>query len=93
MFTKNRLILILGLWIVFIALYGGFPPPYDTVIYVISGLAISTLSFMLARHKRTVHRSVTRKTRQNEVYLESVPAVFVEEQKEEIEAREEIMQP
>ncbi len=85
MFTKNRFILILGLWIVFIALYGGFPSPYDTVIYVLSGLAISTLSFMLARYKRTVHRSTTKKSRQNEIYTESVPMAVVEERKEEVE--------
>jgi hypothetical protein len=73
MISKNRLILILGLWVAFVALLGGFPSPYEEIIYVASGLTISTLSFLLARHKRIYRRPTVKKPRGAEVYMEAAP--------------------
>ncbi len=71
MFTKNRLILILGIWVALMP-FLGFPSMWKNCIYIISGLAISTLSFLIARHKRISRRPVHKKDRKEIVQSEPV---------------------
>jgi len=60
MFTKNRLILILGLWVAFMP-FLGFPYSFEEGIYICAGLGIALLSFLLARHMRKNRRAFVKK--------------------------------
>ncbi len=51
MFTKNRFILIFGLLVALMP-FLGFPIWFETFFYVVAGLSVATLSFLIARHKR-----------------------------------------
>src|SRR5574343_127450 len=84
MISKNQLFLILGIWIAFIAVFGGFPSPYEEIIYVLSGLTISTLSFLMARHKRIHRRVGTKKPRSSDAFVESSPSVLPVEESEPV---------
>lgn len=53
MITKNRLLLILGIWIALIP-FLGFPSSYKSFFVLVSGLAVAAVAFLLAREKRNV---------------------------------------
>ncbi len=50
MITKNRLILILGIWIALIP-FLGFPSSYKSFFVVASGIAVAVVSFLHARDR------------------------------------------
>lgn len=76
MLTKNRILLILGIWIVLIP-FLGFPSSYESVFIIGSGLFVVLLAFLHAREKRRIQRSLfemsPRKETVTEVYAESRP--------------------
>ena len=72
MFTKNRIILILGILVALMPFFG-FPSIYENGFYVIAGLAIAVLSFLVARHKRVRLSRKTSKGRVTDVYAETAP--------------------
>lgn len=76
MFTKNRTILILGIFIALMP-FLGFPYPYEEGLYIVTGLSVATLSYLLARHKRVNRKSSIRKSQKKEI-VDSIP--FVEEE-------------
>ena len=39
--------IILGIWVMFLAAFSGFPPLWNDVILVITGLVISIISFVI----------------------------------------------
>lgn len=51
MFSKNRLILILGILVALMP-FLGFPTSWKNFFYFVFGLGVATLSFLMARHKR-----------------------------------------
>ena len=62
MFTKNRTILILGILTALMP-FLGFPYPYEEGLYIVFGLIIAVLSFLIARQKR-INRKVSGKKTQ-----------------------------
>ncbi len=88
MFSKNRLILILGIFTALMP-FLGFPAIWKNFFYFVFGISISTLSFLIARHKRISRRPYTKKDRSNfsskkEIvqsdYVEPVQETFVVEE-------------
>lgn len=76
MLTKNRILLILGIWITLIP-FSGFPRPYNSFLITGSGLLVVILAFLLAREKRHIQKyfseMVPSKKAVTEVYAESHP--------------------
>jgi hypothetical protein len=79
MITRNRILFALGLWIVFVPLFSGFPSSYESFFIVVSGLGVITLAFMYARDRRlNTHYSShsshdSKQNDRHEVYAESYP--------------------
>lgn len=57
MITKNRTILILGLWIALIP-FLGFPSSFKSFIVIASGILVAIFAFLLARDRRRMQRAV-----------------------------------
>lgn len=72
MFTKNRTILILGIFVALMP-FLGFPYPFEEVLYVLAGLAIATLSYLLAHYRRNARRIPQRRNKKE--IVESGPVV------------------
>ncbi len=75
MITRNRILFVLGVWVLLIP-FLGFPSPYKSFFMIVSGLAIIVLAFLYARDKRMVESTDTAATKREvvtEVYSESYP--------------------
>lgn len=76
MLTKNRILLILGVWIALIP-FLGFPSSYKSFFIIASGLFVVLLAFLHAREKRRIERSLFemshRKETVTEVFAERRP--------------------
>lgn len=82
MFSKNRLILILGVLVALMP-FSGFPASWKNFFYIAFGLIISTFSFLLARHKRITRRHGPKKERSNINYKkEIVQSDYIEPESE-----------
>lgn len=75
MVTKNRLILILGLWIALIP-YLGFPSSFKTLLIIGSGLLVALFAFLLARDRHRPQNVTQNGVKQvkTDVYAENGPA-------------------
>lgn len=71
MFSKNRLILILGILVALMP-FSGFPAVWKNFFYIIFGLTIAVLSFLLARHKRISRRHGPKRERSNMYYKKEI---------------------
>lgn len=76
MLTKNRILLALGIWIAIIP-FLGFPSSYKSFFIIASGVVVALLSFLHAREKRRIQKSLFEASSNNEtvtdVYVESRP--------------------
>jgi hypothetical protein len=68
---KNRIILGLGVVIVFLSLYGGFPLFWENILYTILGLMIAFLSFMADRERTPQRSSKPKVPTMNDVFVEN----------------------
>lgn len=82
MLTKNRILLMLGAWIALIP-FLGFPSSYKSFFIIASGLIVVLLSFLHAREKRRIQKSLFETVPNakiiNEVYAESKPSFWNKE--------------
>ena len=72
MITKNRLILILGVWIALVPSLG-FPTSYESFFVTVSGLAVALVAFLLARDRYRAQIQTPMQTSPNDVYKEGGP--------------------
>ena len=81
---KNKIILVLGIFIAIVP-FLGFPSGFRTFLVIISGLGVSTLSYMIARGNRLSLFKITTKeseTKTTEVFVEREPQIEVSEKVE-----------
>ncbi len=74
MITRNRILCVLGIWIVLIPL-SGFPAAYKSFFVILSGLAVVVLAFLYARSKRVgqIHYESIQPEAAAEVYTQNQP--------------------
>jgi uncharacterized protein YabE (DUF348 family) len=83
--SKNKIILIIGIVIAIIP-FLGFPSAWRSFFVFVGGVAVSTLSYLIARENRMVMHSKPKSRVVSEVYVESHPK---NDEKEEIVVIEE----
>jgi hypothetical protein len=88
MFSKNRSILILGILTALMP-FLGFPTSWKNVFYFIFGISISTMSFLIARHKRISKKTHVRKDKsavvsKKEIVQSDIITEYVEPLVEEV---------
>lgn len=82
------MILMLGIFVALMP-FLGFPYPYEEGLYVVSGLAIATFSFLLARHKRINRKMSSKKIKTKEEEILMSPKILKKEIVESVPFSEE----
>lgn len=78
MFTKNRILFLVGLIIVFIPL-SGFPYDYRNFFIIVSGLLVVVIAYLLSKEKRLknhIHDKISENKVADQVFVESQPSVL-----------------
>lgn len=69
--SKDIVIIVLGIWIAIVP-FLGFPGLWETIIYVVSGLGVVLMTFLLRRDIILyVSRITARKRKSTDVYVEN----------------------
>lgn len=77
MMSKNRLILILGLWTALVP-FLGLPSSVKNFFTIVSGLIIALTAFLIARQKRISPQNFSKNSRSSDVYVQSTPEKFTD---------------